>query len=114
MEREKLIKELYETADRYSGRMTELLLMAAAEIQRPKEQYNMYCFKVHGEARKIGFVKEDIPIDVVKKAIFNTGEKGFSSYIENCYFIGKSVSMEVNYLNTMRIAWDQVSMILNY
>ena len=30
----KLIEELYETADRYSGRMTELLLITIATIQR--------------------------------------------------------------------------------
>ena len=30
----KLIEEIYETADRYSGRMTELLLITIATIQR--------------------------------------------------------------------------------
>jgi len=31
---EKLIDELYETADRYQGRMSELLKLAASAIQR--------------------------------------------------------------------------------
>jgi len=31
---EKLIKELYETADRYQGRMSELCMLAIAVIQR--------------------------------------------------------------------------------
>lgn len=29
-----LVKELYETADRYQGRIKELLLLATAEIQK--------------------------------------------------------------------------------
>jgi len=31
---ERLIKELYETSDRYEGRMSELCLLAIAVIQR--------------------------------------------------------------------------------
>jgi hypothetical protein len=31
---EEIIKELYETSDRYNGRIKELLLLAASEIQR--------------------------------------------------------------------------------
>ena len=35
MKKDELVKELYDMSDKYSGRISDLLLLAAAEILRP-------------------------------------------------------------------------------
>ena len=79
-----------------------------------KEKYNIYCFKVSGKIHQVGFVKESIPIEIVTEALFETGKKGFDSYIESCEFIGKAETVDVNFLHTMRLAYKPILVILNY
>ncbi len=78
------------------------------------EKYNIYCFKVSGEIHQVGFVKESISADIVADALFETGKKGFDSYIESCDLIGKTESVNVNFLHTMSLAYEPVVVLIHY